>query len=161
LVERSCSGSPVPAVTSGSISPNHRASSPEVQPTEDDRVLKFNKEGREKFHCYLCNKTYRGAVIFGNHMKGHGVLKCPTPGCGKTYKRWGELKSHLFTHAKQYACSSCKMPFAFQRDARRHYDSIHASNVVKCPYAGCNREIHRRDNLLRHKLKCRWRDLMA
>jgi hypothetical protein len=65
LVERSCSGSPVHAVTSGNNSPNNRASSPEVQPTEDHRVLKFNKEGREKFHCYICNETYRGAVIFG------------------------------------------------------------------------------------------------
>jgi uncharacterized Zn-finger protein len=105
-------------------------------------------------------------------MKGHGVLKCPTPGCGKQYKRWGELKyghwihsfvradktrSHLFTHAKQYACSSCKMPWAFQRDARRHYDSVHSSSVVKCPYAGCPREIHRRDNLRRHMLRCRWK----
>src|ERR1700722_7370394 len=97
-----------------------------------------------------------------NHMKAHGVLKCPNPGCGKKYKRWGELKyvyrfiyglitddrrSHLFTHAKQYACSSCKKPFAFQRDTRRHYDCVHAGKVVKCPYAGCNKEIHRRDNM--------------
>jgi len=158
-VERSNSGSPVQQAASEANTPRDAGSpsSVDAHPTEDPRVLKFNMDAREKFHCYICDETYHGAVIFGGHMKEHGVLECPAPECGKQCKRWSELKSHLFTHAKPYACSSCKQPFAFQRDARRHYDSVHANNVVACPYAGCNRQIHRRDNLRRHMQRCRWK----
>lgn len=79
-VDRSCSGSPVQGAPSGSSTPE-RESSPDLHPTDDPRVLKFDIEARQKFHCYICNETYRGAVIFGLVVM---FLGCEANSSGRT-----------------------------------------------------------------------------
>jgi hypothetical protein len=66
-VERSNSASPVQQAASEANTPRDAGSpsSVDAHPTEDPRVLKFNMDAREKFHCYICDETYHGAVIFG------------------------------------------------------------------------------------------------
>ncbi|KAI8804509.1 hypothetical protein BJ742DRAFT_682076 [Cladochytrium replicatum] len=78
-------------------------------------------------------------------------LKCPQPGCRKTFTRRYNLQSHLMVHSglRPYSCEFCGAAFSRQHDLRRHVRSLHLEiRPHQCIY--CPLSFARSDALKRH-----------
>ncbi|KAJ3191199.1 hypothetical protein HK101_007995 [Irineochytrium annulatum] len=81
---------------------------------------------------------------------GGGIHSCTFEGCGKTFSRPHNLKSHMKTHTDErpFGCQFCSQRFRRNHDLKRH-ERLHTDDR---PYVceGCNKGFGRSDALSRH-----------
>ncbi|CEP63208.1 C2H2-type zinc finger protein LALA0_S07e04896g [Lachancea lanzarotensis] len=80
-------------------------------------------------------------------------FKCLYPGCGKTFKRRYNIRSHIQTHLEDrpYICDyeGCDKAFVRNHDLVRH-KKIHAEKSFTCP---CGKKFVREDALIVHRCR--------
>jgi Zinc finger, C2H2 type len=95
--------------------------------------------------------TGRTANASHRRRKQDANFTCTVPGCGSTFTRGFNLKSHLRSHfeEKPYKCrwSGCGKSFARQYDCQRH-EQLHDNWSFECE--GCKKQFARMDALNRH-----------
>jgi uncharacterized C2H2 Zn-finger protein len=83
-----------------------------------------------------------------------GVLYCSHPGCGRTFTRMFNLKSHLKVHdpnrKKDFKCPQCGSGFARSQDLSRHIMIHSGQKNFTCPGPTCGKRFSRKDALRRH-----------
>lgn len=91
------------------------------------------------------------------NVKSKGVHKppvnkfvCKKPGCGRTFSRQFNLKSHGMTHEtlRPYPCDQCDKTFARIHDRDRHLKSHHVEKAHFCVV--CQGKFARQDAVTRH-----------
>ena len=79
------------------------------------------------------------------------MFECLYPGCGKTFKRRYNIRSHIQTHLEDrpYACDfeGCDKAFVRNHDLVRHKKS-HFEKMYACP---CGKKFNREDALVVHR----------
>ena len=84
---------------------------------------------------------------------------CGYLGCGKTFKRTGHLRSHVFdhTHVSEYKClhPECGLDSYFNsvKDLNRHIKRVHWEGKQEWTCAFCHRRFASRSNLTVHAIK--------
>lgn len=75
---------------------------------------------------------------------------CLFEGCGKTFGRRENIRSHVQTHLgdRQYRCNGCGKCFVRQHDLKRHSKIHTGDKPYKCP---CGGGFARQDALTRHR----------
>ncbi|KAI9353068.1 hypothetical protein DFJ73DRAFT_624586 [Zopfochytrium polystomum] len=78
-------------------------------------------------------------------------MVCPIEGCGRTFNKGLNLRSHIKTHAadKIFTCRVCGGTFRRSHDLKRHESSLHAS-FRAFPCGRCPKSFSRLDALKRH-----------
>ncbi|KAJ1563541.1 hypothetical protein HK405_001688 [Cladochytrium tenue] len=80
-------------------------------------------------------------------------MMCPVEGCGRTFNKGLNLRSHIKTHAAErvYACGVCGGTFRRSHDLRRHEASLHTPGGERAfPCGRCPKSFSRLDALKRH-----------
>ena len=84
---------------------------------------------------------------------------CGYLGCGKTFKRTGHLRSHVFdhTHVSEYRClhPECGLDSYFNsvKDLNRHIKRVHWEGKQEWTCGFCHRRFASRSNLTVHAIK--------
>jgi DNA-directed RNA polymerase subunit RPC12/RpoP len=82
-----------------------------------------------------------------------GIIKCPHPGCTKTFSKVYSLHSHVCSHSTErpFKCDKCSAAFTRNHDLKRHQKIHLGVKPYKC--SKCNRNFSRMDALGRHQQK--------
>ena len=77
------------------------------------------------------------------------VYTCNIPGCGLIFDEPSKFRDHQQKHnPPQFRCNWCQNLFRYEKDARRHEETVHAVEHPTCRI--CKKTYPRRDNLNRH-----------
>lgn len=90
-------------------------------------------------------------AYYGKTQNEDGSFPCTVDGCGKSFNRQFNLKSHLKTHndERSFSCQFCESTFRRSHDLKRHIRSLHSTEKL----FGCNncgKKFSRTDALRRH-----------
>lgn len=123
----------------------------------------YVKHKQPSLKCEYCDKTFKQQSHLNVHMKtahkdemvGKSPrFECPT--CRIVFNKKSNLTRHLSVHKSEefnaFQCLLCDKSYKLQFSLERHLQS-HVGDGYKCDR--CNKQIGRKDNLLRHVLKCK------
>ncbi|KAK3085414.1 hypothetical protein FSP39_002949 [Pinctada imbricata] len=107
--------------------------------------------------CQLCDKYYKSRKALQLHVRlKHDVtpyLACDF--CPMKFKRNGDLKRHVLTHAEieMFTCALCGKNFKHRASLKVHEDS-HAGKTFTCENPGCEKVFKFKSNMKRHQNSC-------
>ncbi|TPX33501.1 hypothetical protein SmJEL517_g03666 [Synchytrium microbalum] len=115
--------------------------------------LEFDPAAEEQIT--VGNVTGRRRGVAASHGGG-SIFTCDHPGCGKTFRRLYNLKSHMCCHLgeRPFVCEECHVTFKRIADLRRHIRCLHSTiRPFMCPT--CHVGFARSDVFHHHVEFCR------
>ncbi|XP_046557014.1 zinc finger protein 14-like [Haliotis rubra] len=124
--------------TTGSTDDRPRTGRPRVIPTQDQSWLECAGEERP-FVCSECGKTFKRFNNLKNHLKTHGderQYQCDQ--CGRGFISSANFKRHMRTHTgeKPYICEYCARGFADLCTMNAHIRTHTGERPHKCHLCG-------------------------
>ncbi|XP_055694342.1 zinc finger protein 728-like [Lutzomyia longipalpis] len=118
------------------------------------------KESQNSFKCAICNRSYPFKNMLLKHKKTHEkfeeAIKCPEPGCNKSFPIEKYLKIHMMRHnERRFKCANCNCTYKDRRHIKLHMAMVHLKLEPQhkcqfCPYKTWYSAQFRR-HLKRHK----------
>ena len=111
-----------------------------------------------RYTCKRCGKGFHFKGQLAQHKVDHRstrTFQCMHSGCGRWFKRKGDLVLHLETHKnKEWKCSECNQTTTCEKYLKDHIKSQHETDKADYKYkcAVCNRSFLYRMQLARHKV---------
>ena len=111
-----------------------------------------NEEGKLKFECNVCLKSFKAKAILQSHTKTHTgekAFECKT--CGTRFTTKQALKTHAYLHTgeKPYHCNFCTKKFSDPAALKRHEMLHTGEKSFKCEL--CEESFVRSSGLTNHK----------
>ena len=110
-----------------------------------------------RFTCKRCGKGFHFKGQLAQHKVDHRTTRtfqCMHSGCGRWFKRKGDLVLHLETHKnKEWKCKECNHTTTCEKYLKDHVKSQHETDKADYKYkcAICNKSFLYRTQLARHK----------
>ncbi|XP_044734426.1 zinc finger protein 93-like [Chrysoperla carnea] len=125
----------------------------EYKPRGTGLVTVTNEEGKKRFLCSFCGKSFahrQGLVTHRVVHTGERPYKCAV--CEKTFAYSATLRVHELTHTdeKPFKCSFCEKMFKVRSHCLSHEKSHTGEKQYKCSF--CEREFIHRSTWKSHEL---------
>ena len=117
-----------------------------------DHVTRVHAEGRQRFHCTICEKVFATDSYLQKHVKMHNnEFDCVCHVCGKGFSQKINLKIHMRMHSQErpYSCDLCDRTFKYHANWTIHMRNHRGEKPYGCDL--CDASFASMNRLNRHR----------